>query len=83
MNPNPNEKTHPGNDRYTPKRSELNFPRRKLFDTEELENEEIDIVPEGVNWEVLLINSLTINTIKVQTIIEKFIRNKNYTSFSA
>ena len=78
LNPKQDKGTFPNNDKHTPKRPELDLPRRKLF---EIENkEEIEVVPEGVNWEVLLINSLTINTIKVQTIVEKFIRNKNYIS---
>ena len=64
--------------KHTPGRTGIDIPRRKLFEKEI--KEEIEVVPEGVNWEVLLINSLTINTIKVQTIVEKFIRNKDYTS---
>ena len=40
-------------------------PRKKLFDNIEIDKIEIDIVPEEVNLEVLLINSLVINVIKV------------------
>ena len=80
LNPKTESKNQLYNEKYTPRRKEIDLPRRKLFETEEPENEDIDIVPDEVNWEVLLINSLVINTIKVQTIIEKFIRNKEYTS---
>ena len=55
-------------------------PRKKLFDNIEIDKIEIDIVPEEVNLEVLLINSLVINVIKVQAVVEKFVRDKEYNS---
>jgi len=33
-----------------------------------------------INLEVLLLNSLVINTTKIQTVVENFIRNKEYSS---
>ena len=41
---------------------------------------DVNIVPDDINLEVLLLNSLVINTTKVQTVVENFIRNKEYNS---
>ena len=35
---------------------------------------------EGMNVEFLLLNTLIINAVKVQTVIENFIKGKDYTS---
>ena len=35
---------------------------------------------EGVNMELLLVNSLKINALKIQTVIENFIKDKDHTS---
>ena len=57
---------------------------RRLFDMSipntDISKIDIDIVPEEINLEVLLLNSLIINTTKVQTVVENFIRNKEYNS---
>ena len=54
-----------------------------------LNNQEINIeniklkeqyVPEETDLEILLINSCKIDAIKVQTVVEEFIRDKEYTS---
>ena len=39
---------------------------------------DVNIVPEEVNVEVLLLNSLIINTTKVQTVVENFINGREY-----
>ena len=41
---------------------------------------DIDIQPIDINLEFLLLNTLVINAIKVQTVVENFIRGKEYTS---
>ena len=64
----------------TPCREKTNKPKIKLFDNIEIDSVDIDIVPDVVNLEILLINSLVINVIKVQAVVEKFIRNKSYKS---
>ena len=55
---------------------------KKLFKDKLLEYIEVereDIRPKDMNLELLLINSLKINALKVQTVIENFIRGKNHT----
>ena len=64
----------------TPCTNTIDRPRRKLFEDIVLNKIDIDIVPEEVNLEVLLINSLIINVIKVQTVVENFVRDKDYNS---
>ena len=64
----------------TPCNKNINKPRVKLFDNVEVDKVEIELVPKQANLEFLLINSLVINVIKVQAIVEKFIKNKDYKS---
>merc|ERR1712237_219190 len=66
----------------TPKNLEVEMPRIKLFHDTMFENTEaeIDITPTEADLEFLLINSCKIDAIKVQTIVEGFIRGKKHTS---
>ena len=41
---------------------------------------EVQIIPENTDLEILLVNSCKIDAIKVQTIVEEFIRGKEYTT---
>merc|ERR1711874_676226 len=64
----------------TPKTIGIDMPKRKLFKKNSHEKSKIDsMVPEGTDLEVLLINSCRIDAIKVQTIVESFIRGKDHT----
>merc|ERR1711874_521822 len=68
-------------DDITPKNPKVDMPRKKLFHETMFENEEeIDIVPTETDLEFLLINSCKIDVIKVQTIVESFIRGKKHTT---
>ena len=51
-----------------------------LDDTGNSNNTEIDIVPIDINLEILLLNTLIINATKVQTVVENFIRGKEYST---
>ena len=56
---------------------------RRLFSKntqEDIELDRIDVRLEEMNVELLLINSLMINAVKVQMVIENFIKNKDHTS---
>ena len=58
---------------------------RRLFNENRIDNTDIsridiDIVPSGINLEILLLNTLIINATKVQTVVENFIRGKEYNS---
>ena len=64
----------------TPYNKNIDKPRIKLFDNVEVDKVYIEIVPKEANLEILLINSLVINVIKVQAVVDKFIRNKSYKS---
>jgi len=55
-------------------------PRIKLFDSVMADKIDIELVPIQTILEFLLINSCAINVIKVQTIVEKFIRDREYLS---
>merc|ERR1711942_205159 len=74
--------------KYTPKRKGINIPKRRLYRiAEETETDKNDtdvnteVVPIGTDLEVLLINSCKITAPKVQTIINDFIIDKEYTTF--
>merc|ERR1711874_626037 len=64
----------------TPKTIGIDMPNRKLLKKNSHEKTKIDsMVPEGTDLEVLLINSCRIDAIKVQTIVESFIKGKDHT----
>ena len=64
----------------TPKTIGIDMPNRRLFKKTSHEKTKIaSMVPEGTDLEVLLINSCRIDAIKVQTIVESFIRGKDHT----
>ena len=62
----------------TPMMKDVGRPKRKLFHDTTEDSTEIEIVPTETDLEFLLINSCTINAIKVQTIVENFIRKKTF-----
>merc|ERR1712179_400770 len=64
----------------TPSRERRPRPRVNLFQHPEEEVADTEVVPVETDLEVLLINSWKINVTKVQTIVEEFIRDKNYTT---
>ena len=63
---------------------------KKLFDSRRIiykesyeernKNNNINKDIEDINMEILLLNTLTITGVKVQTLVEKFIKDKTYTS---
>ena len=63
---------------------EINTTKRKVIYKESFEERNImnkinnDI--EEMNLEILLLNTLIISAVKVQTVIDKFMKNKTYTS---
>ena len=75
-----NQKINNKTEILTPKRGKVEITRRKLFNN--LQSEEItkDVVPLDTDLEILLINSCQINAIKVQTIINDFLTEKNYST---
>merc|ERR1711874_675393 len=61
----------------TPTITGVDKPKRKLFNKDITQNPMIDnMVPKGTDLEILLINSCKINAIKVQDIVEHFIKEK-------
>ena len=64
----------------TPKRSKVKFTKRKLFDNLQTAEGNKDIVPLDTDLEILLINSCQINAMKVQTIINEFMTERNYST---
>merc|ERR1711874_239210 len=65
----------------TPKNIGVSMPNKRLFhDTLLEETDDIDVVPMGIDLEVLLINSCRIDATKVQTIVESFVRHKEHTT---
>ena len=67
----------------TPRRSETSTPRRRLFENTRIEQgetctENLEVVPLDTDLEVLLINSCKIDAVKVQTVIEEFMTDKDY-----
>merc|ERR1711874_501615 len=64
----------------TPNITGVDKPKRKLFTKDITQNPMIDnMVPKGTDLEILLINSCKINAIKVQDIVEHFIKEKKHT----
>merc|ERR1712082_520510 len=59
-------------------------PREKLYKTQKepvnIIDVDMEVVPVGVDLEMLLINSCKINTTKVQTIIENFMVDRKYST---
>merc|ERR1712082_273915 len=75
--------------RYTPKRKGITVPKKRLYriaeekdtnNNNEVENN-TEVVPLGIDLEVLLINSCKITAMKVQDIINEFMIDKEYTTF--
>ena len=67
----------------TPRRSGTSTPRRRLFENTRIEQgetciENLEVVPLDTDLEVLLINSCKIDVVKVQTIIDEFMTDKDY-----
>merc|ERR1712082_338893 len=66
----------------TPMRKGVEKPRKKLYKTQKepanIIDVDMDVVPVGVDLEMLLINSCKINTTKVQTIIDNFMVDRKY-----
>ena len=65
---------------YTSKRREVTVTKRKLFENLQLDENGVDVVPLDTDLEVLLINSCKIDAVKVQTIINEFMTDKDYTT---
>merc|ERR1711874_865382 len=64
----------------TPTTIGVDKPKRKLFSKNIIQNPTIDnMVPIDTDLEILLINSCKINALKVQDIVEHFIKGKTYT----
>ena len=69
----------------TPLRVRVPAPRKKLFtnpeeDSQEIEDIPAEVVPMDTDLEILLVNSCKIDAVKVQTIVEDFIRDRRYTT---
>merc|ERR1711874_102660 len=64
----------------TPSIRNITKPKTKLFHNPITKEAEVEIIPIDADLEFLLVNSCAINVIKVQTIVENFIRNKKHTS---
>merc|ERR1711874_186252 len=63
----------------TPTTIGVDKPKRKLFSKNIVQNPTVDnMVPKGTDLEILLINSCKINALKVQDIVEHFIKGKTY-----
>ena len=68
---------------YTPRRTGTSVPRRRLYENLKMDQGEtcdknIEVVPLDTDLEVLLINSCKIDAVKVQTIIDEFMTDKDY-----
>ena len=69
----------------TPRRKNTSVPRRRLYDNMRRDqgetcDKDIEVVPLDIDLEVLLINSCKIDAVKVQTIIDEFMTDKDYTT---
>ena len=74
------EKGIQGGDKHTtPSIKEVPIPRKKLFHDPE-EELRIEVIPVETDLEFLLVNSCTVDAIKIQTIVEDFIRGKEHTT---
>ena len=73
----------PSKNKETPSHHTQIRPKR-LFDKVEahrvVDSARTQIGAEGMNVEILLLNTLIITAVKVQTVIEDFIKGKEYTS---
>merc|ERR1712179_212032 len=65
---------------YTPRREDRPCPKVNLFQHLEEETPGLEVVPVNTDLEVLLLNSRKIDAVKVQTIVEDFMVDKNYTT---
>ena len=64
----------------TPKRENRPRPKVNLFQDMEEEAPDVQVVPINTDLEILLLNSRKIDAVKVQTIVEEFMIDKNYTT---
>merc|ERR1711874_784003 len=64
----------------TPLIRDVAKPKTRLFHDITTKKVDIEIIPTETDLEFLLVNSCVINVIKVQTIVENFIRDKEHTS---
>ena len=67
----------------TPKRTDIDTPRRRLYENLEMDQGETcdmtaKVVPLDTDLEVLLINSCKIDAVKVQNIIDEFMIDRGY-----
>merc|ERR1711888_194572 len=69
-----------GNIIGTPMRTGVVANKRKLFEGIMIDEEGKDVVPLDRDLEILLINSCKINVMKVQTIVNNFIIDKDYST---
>merc|ERR1711888_219135 len=69
-----------GNMIGTPKRTGIISNKRKLFEGIKIDEEGKDVVPLDTDLEILLINSCKINVMKVQTIVNNFMIDRNYST---
>ena len=69
----------------TPCRKTLLKPRKLFEEINEnsinMNNPDMDIIPIDIDLEFLLLNSRKIDAVKVQTVVDKFINGKEYSSF--
>ena len=69
----------------TPCRKTLLKPRKlfeeNIMDSKDISNLDIEILPVDIDLEFLLLNSLIIDAVKVQTVVDNFITGKEYSSF--
>ena len=61
-------------------RREVTVTKRRLFENLQLDENGVDVVPLDTDLEVLLINSCKIDAVKVQTIINEFMTDKDYST---
>ena len=64
----------------TPHIRDVDKPKINLFDNVITDIMNVELIPKNTNLEFLLVNSCAINAVKVQTIVEKFIRDKEHLS---
>ena len=64
----------------TPHIKEVDKPKIKLFDNSINDIMRVELIPKQTNLEFLLVNSCAINAVKVQTIVEKFIKDRKQIS---
>ena len=64
----------------TPVRGRVPVPNRRLFQDPEEDGLKLETIPVDTDLEVLLVNSCKIDAVKIQTIVEDFIRGRKYTT---